>query len=307
MSLRSLGFAIAVGSFVLVGCKRDPVGASKGDGATALADGGKPKSGPVNELPIPKETVEMTINADHRPEYTGLVGVVEGTVYVTGDPAPPSMGKNFDRCPEAAAVYSKTFREGPPLPNGSRPLADAAVGITGYGVGDNRFVVSEKRPTETLTISNCAFGARTVAMTFGQALEVKNVSAATIPLYAPYFENQPSTAVLIATQGGDPIRLYPKSLGRYRLLDRLGNTWLEADVYVSGNPLHTVTDVKGHYRVEGVPVGKLNLEAFHPAIAVQFKKEVEIRDGVVTTMDITIANDKAAVQPPSHPLKPLMK
>ncbi|HEX4516675.1 MAG TPA: carboxypeptidase-like regulatory domain-containing protein [Polyangiaceae bacterium] len=293
-------FAIVVGSSSVLGCKTDPIHPASSDGATALADAA-PKPGPVNALPIPKDLVEKTVNPNKLPEYKGATGVVEGTVYVTGDPAPPTMGKNFDRCPAAADVYGKTFREGPPLPNGSRVLADAVLGVTGY----SGFIVAEKQPAKRISIHNCAFSQRTVDMTFGQALEVKN-DGGQGPLFAPDFENQMAPAVMIATPGGDPVKLYPKQPGRYRLVDRVGNAWLDADVFVTVTPLHTTSDVKGHYRIEGVPVGNLHLNAWHPAIAHAWDKEIEVKDGVVTTVDVSIVNDKPAKQPPPANLKPVL-
>jgi hypothetical protein len=293
-------FAIVVGSSMLVGCKTNPIRPGSGDGATALADAA-PKPGPVNALPIPKEFVDKTVNPSNLPEYKGPVGVVEGNVYVTGDPAPPTMGKLFDRCPAAADVYAKTFREGPALPNGSRALADAVLGVTGY----SGYIVAEKQPAKQIIIHNCAFSQRSIDMTFGQALEVRNDGGGG-PLFAPDFENQPSPAVMIATPGGDPVKLYPKQPGRYRLIDRVGNAWLDADVFVSVTPLHTTSDVKGHFRIEGVPVGKLKLSAWHPAIAHQWEKEIDVKDGVVTTIDVSIVNDKPAAQPPPHNAKPLL-
>ncbi len=300
MSFRSLAVAIAVGSVALSACKTNAAQPPKTDGATALADAGQKKPGPVNELPIPKDVVEKAVNPDHLPEYSGPTGVVEGNVYVTGDEAPPMMGKNFDKCPAAASVYSKAFREGPPLPNGSRLLADAVLGVTGYSGA----IVAEKTPTKQVAISNCAYSARSVDLTFGQALLVKNENAG--PMFAPDFENQTSPAVMMATPNGDPVRLYPKRPGRYRLIDRVGNNWLEADVFVSVTALHTTSDVKGHYRIEGVPTGKMQLHAWHPAIAHAFEKDVDVRDGVVTTVDVTIPNDKPAAQPAPHNLKPIL-
>jgi hypothetical protein len=301
MSVRKLVFAIAVGSIALPSCKNDAARPAGGDGATTLA-AASVKPGPVNVLPVPKDEVEKTVNPTHLPEYQGPTGVVEGTVWVTGDPAPPVLGKTFDRCPAAADVYSKAFREGPPLANGARELADAVLGVTGY----TGYIVAEKKPAKQIAIHNCAFSQRSVDMTFGQALEVRN-DGGQGPLFAPDFENQISPAVMIATPAGDPVKLYPKKPGRYRLIDRVGNSWLDADVFVSVTPLHAVSDVKGHYRIEGVPVGKLKLNAWHPAIAHGFDKEIEVRDGVVTTVDVTILNDKPAKQPPSQPPKPILQ
>jgi hypothetical protein len=210
------------------------------------------------------------------------------------------MGKNLDKCPSAAAVYSKTFREGAPLADGSRPLADAVLGVTGY----TEYVVSEKQPAERVTIKDCAYSARSVAMTFGQVLEVQNDHAG--PMFAPDLENQSSPAIMMATPGGDPVRIYPKKPGRYRLIDRVGSSWLEADIFVSVTPLHAVSDVKGHFRIEGVPVGKLKLHAWHPAIESAVEKDVEVKDGVVTNIDMSIVNDKPAPRPVEKNTRPIL-
>ncbi len=302
MLVRSLAFAIAVGSVALAGCRNDAVPATHTQSATALADAGAAKKpGPVNELPIPKDVVAKTVNPTHLPEYSGPTGVVEGTVYVTGDPAPPMMGKNFDKCPEGAQTYSKSFREGPDV-GGKRALADVIVAITGYGT--NAYYLPEKNPSKLLSISHCAYGARTVDMTFGQALEVKNEGSAS--MFAPDFENQTSPAIMVATVGGDPVRLYPKRPGRYRLVDRMGYSYLEADVFVLYQPLHTVTDLEGHFRIEGVPVGKLKVNAEHPAIEGSTSEDIDVKDGVVTKVTLTIPNLKAAARPPSRDLKPVL-
>jgi len=300
-------FAIAVGGALAVlslgGCHNAASssggGGSSTDGATTLADAGHAQHGPVNELPIPKETVDSTVNPTHLPTYTGATGVVEGTVWVTGDAAPPLMGKNFDKCPAAAAVYGKTFREGAGEPPGKRNLADAIVGVTGF-----KDFVPEKKPSKQITIANCAYSARTIDMTFGQALEVKNDNAG--PMFAPQFENQLDPAIMIATPQGDPVRLYPRSPGRYRLIDRVGSSWLEADVYVLLQPLHAVTDVAGHFRIEGVPVGKLKVGVTHPAIEGQVQQDVEVKDGVVSTVELTLPNVKPAARPATRNLKPVI-
>jgi len=268
---------------------------------TALADGGAAaKPGPIDVIPVPKDVVEKTVNPGHLPEYKGPTGVVEGTVYVSGDPAPPMMGKNFDKCPEGADFYAKTFREGKEV-DGKRPLADAIVAVTGYGPG---YYVAEKNPSKVLPISHCTYGARTVDLTFGQSLDVKNEGSA--PMFAPDFENQSSPAIMVATLGGDAVHLYPKHPGRYRLIDRLGYSYLEADVFVLYQPLHAVSDIAGHFRIEGVPVGKMKIGVEHPAIAGQQSQDVEVKDGVVTKVSFTIPNAKAAVRPPSRDVKPVL-
>lgn len=296
-----VAIAIAVGmlSAGCDGCKHEesaqipPPLADGGEAATGLATAAPTG---VAVLPIPSASVIAALNPGGLPPYSGPTGSVEGDVRVTGDPAPATMGKSFVPCPEAAAVYGKQFRDGPARPDGSRALADAivAVRMTGGGI-----FVPEKNEAQLVTIDKCAYSARTVVLTFGQRLEVKNLAdPASKKLYAPTFENQGAPALMIAPPGGDAVKLYPKQMGRYRLVDKIKNDWLEADVFVIGHPLHGVSDVAGHYRVDGIPVGKRTVNASHPAIpGGGVDSEVEIRANVVTRLDVTLPYTKAAPPP----------
>jgi len=316
MRVRTLSIATAVGTLALLGahlgCRTQPNPAPALADATPLASAAV-EAGPVtpmNATPFPSAQVANAVNPAHLPPYAGPTGVVEGTIFVTGDPSPPLMGKNFTACPEAAKTYAKYFREGAPLANGARPLIDAIVGITGYA----GYFVPERNESERIYIRDCAYSTRTVVLTMGQALEVQNKSAGLF-MYAPELENQPHPALMMATQNGDPVRLYPAQIGRYRLIDRAKNDWMEADVYVIGHPLHAVTDEQGHYRIEGVPVGKLKIAAQHPAIFTlpdagnleqDIRADVEVQSGIVTHVDLTIPFVKVAPRPPPREHKPIL-
>jgi len=291
--------AILVGTLALGcdGCKGDsgsngvkPTGSAD---ATALAPSG---SAPVTVIPVPSASVLKTLNPGDLPVYDGATGIVEGTLLVSGDPAPPAMGRSFEKCPAAKDVYAKQFREGTPRPDGNRPLADAIVAIE---MATSGLFVPERREAELLTVSDCTPSARTVVLTYGQRLEVKNASPdATKRTFAPQFENWPEHALMLATPGADPVRLYPKALGRYRLVDRAGQDWFEADVFVIGHPLHAVTDLAGHFRIEGVPVGKRKVDVRHPAIDAHVVKEIDVKQNVVEKVDLVLPNTRPAVAPP---------
>lgn len=300
MPRSAVSIAILVGT-VSLGCgsckggdsgSTAQVGAEAGDAATPLA-----ASTGLTVLPIPSASVLKLLNPGDLPAYSGATGSIEGDVFVTGDPAPAEMGKSFTRCPEAAAMYAKQFREGEPKPDGSRALADAMVAVQLLGTG---IFVPEKNEAQLVTIDNCSYSARTVVLTYGQRLEVKNLAApATQKIYAPDFENAPSYALMIAPPGADAVKLYPKQIGRYRLVDKMKNDWMEADVFVIGHPLHAVSNAVGHFRLDGVPVGKRTVNFFHPAIGGEgVNQEVEVRANVVAKIDATIPFTKPKAAPP---------
>ena len=318
MRLRRLSIATTVGTVALLGaylgCRTQPNAAPETPDATplAFASAGVEAGAitPMNATPFPSAQVANAVNPSHLPPYTGPTGVVEGTIFVTGDPSPPLMGKDFAKCPEASKMYGKAFREGTPLANGARPLADAMVGITGYA----GYYVPEKNESLRIYIRDCAFSTRTIVLTLGQALEVQNKSAGVF-MYAPELENQPHPALMMAPPTGDAVRLYPAQIGRYRVIDRAKNDWMEADVYVIGHPLHAVTDEQGHYRIEGVPVGKLKIAAQHPAIMTNpdagnleqdMRTDLDIQSGIVTHVDLTIPFAKIASRPPPRDRKAVL-
>src|SRR5581483_8475199 len=277
MRLFLLSIAIFVGG--CGSCKGgetgNPQGASPDSSSSATTLASAAPSQGLTVLPIPSASVLKMLNPNDLPAYNGPVGSIEGDVFVTGDPAPAEMGKSFTACPEAASLYAKQFRDGPPRADGSRPLADAIVAVQLVGTG---LFVPEKNESVLVTIDQCSYSTRTVVLTYGQRLDVKNLAdPATKKLYAPEFENAPSYALMIATPGADPVKLYPKSVGRYRLVDKIKNDWMEADVFVIGHPLHAVSNAVGHFRLDGVPIGKRTLNFFHRAIPGEgVNKDVEV-------------------------------
>jgi hypothetical protein len=233
--------------------------------------------------PIPQELVDAVVNPQHLPKCSGATGSVEGTILVIG---PPSPERKIDasNCPAALDTYRKLFREGTPAqPNGPRPLADAVVIAVGYA----GCYIPESAPAKKVTISaNCAYPTRTITMTFGQRLEVANQSK--FP-FAPTIESQESPAVMMAAplEMGDPVRLYPRVPGHSAMGDFM-QPFVQQDLYTLRYPLHTVSDLSGHYRIDGVPVGKMSVRALHPTVGSEAANPVDIKPNVVAKMDITL-------------------
>jgi hypothetical protein len=255
------------------GCsKAQPTVADAAPIATTIPD-----AAPLNAAPVSTALVAKALNPDNLPAYAGPTGSVEGTITITGDP-PPETPKDFKRCPDGVKEYGHAFREG--QAGGRRWLADANLSITGY----SGYFVQPKGEAEELTIKDCGFERRTVTMTFGQRLEVKNL---TKEYWTPKLEPAQTTVMMMATPHGDSVKLYPKEPGHYRIVDH-DRKYATADLYVLRYALHGTSRVGGAFRIDGVPVGKMKLIASHPALSDVQTKDIEIKDGVVTRMDFEL-------------------
>jgi hypothetical protein len=259
-------------------------------------------AGPMNALPIGAASVAYVVNPGNLPSYDGPTGSVEGTVFVKGPPSPDVPNLDVRACPAALDTYGKVFREGPARPDGTRPLGDAVVAVTGY----EGFFIPEKQEAQRLAISaSCGYPTRTIATTFGQRLEFVNDSK--FP-FAPYLEDAFQPAVMIAPpeRNGEPVKLYPPQAGYFTLKDRL-QPFVRGDVYVMRQPLHAVTNVAGYYRIDGVPVGKLKVGARLPALnppANEAQVDVDVRPNVVQKIDIVLTYTPPAPKDAGTPKAP---
>jgi len=229
-----------------------------------------------------KANVDAVVNPNGLPAYAGPKGSVEGIVTVEG---PPSGNLPLDSkaCPASIDMYGKLFREGPSdKPGGPRPLADAVVVVTGYA----GYYLPETQDVVKLTISGCAYPSRTLAVTYGQRLEIGNDTKL---LFAPFLDEVSTPAIMgiPPSGGGEPIKIYPQRAGRFTITDKL-QPFVREDLYVFRHPLHAVTDRAGHYRIDGVPVGSLKVGIYHPGVNAQAELPVQILENVVQPVDATL-------------------
>jgi hypothetical protein len=279
--------ACAVVSAASLGCaRREPSSAAISGSATAASpapDAAAPEESTAVTSPIPKELVDRTLNPNQLPVYDGPTGSVEGTILVIGPPSPDAR-IDTRSCPAALDTYGKVFREGTPAtPDGPRPLADAVVIAVGYG----GYYLAEKSPVKSVKVNvNCGYPERSITMTYGQRLEVANASK--YP-FSPMIDTDPSPAVMMAAPlgAGDPIRLYPRRPG-HSVMGDLMQSYVREDLYVLRHPLHAVSGIDGHYRIDGVPVGKMSVAAQHPTVGSQAQAPVTIEAGVVAKADLTL-------------------
>jgi hypothetical protein len=239
------------------------------------------EAGTLNATPLPTASVAAAVNPDKLPAYTGPTGSVEGTVTVIGDPA-PATPQDFSRCPDAEKIWGHAFREGPRGAKGERPLADAIVVVTGY----KGFYLPEKQEAAAISIEGCGYTTRTLTMTFGQRLEIKNL---TQDFWSPVLEPRPSPVLMMATPRGDAVRIYPKTPGHHLLIDR-DRHYVVVDVWAFLHPLHASSALTGYYRIDGLPVGKVKVQSTHPNIDGNAEADLTVVAGVVHKVDLVIKN-----------------
>jgi hypothetical protein len=266
----TLAFALTLGAAsagAVAGCRCQ----SEGPRVEAL-----PSALPAG-IPVSASVIASVLNPFKAPRYEGPVGAVVGVVRVEGD-APPALGGRAPppACPAAQAAYSHLFRKGP-----AGQLADAIVGVTDYPG-----YLLPRGDAVRATVRECAYSARTYTLTFGQRLEVANEDPK--ERYLPRLEGSRYVSQMFAMPGGDAVKLYPTEPGRYALIDDLNHPWMHADVFVLKYPAHAVTRVDGTFRVENVPAGKARVHAGHPMIAEGTSREIEVRAGEETKVELTL-------------------
>jgi hypothetical protein len=217
-------------------------------------------------LPDP-ELISSFVNPNREQPYSGPTGTVRGRVLVKGDKAPDvpqAIAKIPESCPASAReAYGKLFREGP-----GRSLADVLVAVTGY-----KGYVPEHAPAQQIDAKDCFFGTRTVALTFGQRLDVSSKDKET---YIPELLGEHGQPQMVATPGNPtPSPLYPTHVGRYVLIDDL-KLFMTADVLVVKFPTHAVTGLDGKFEIKGVPVGSVRVNALLPTTGATLERDVTV-------------------------------
>lgn len=248
----------------------------------------KPAAPVASGLPAPVEEVSRTVNPQNLPPYAGPTGNVRGVVTASGDQAPPTpehLAKIKGACPEAREAYAHLFREGM-----LRNLADVLVAVTGYSG-----YLPAKEPKQTVAARGCAFSTRTVALTFGQALDVVSKDS---EAYVPTLLGSKMTAQLLALPGGAPSTLYPPAPGHYLLSDSI-KVFMVADVFVVSYPTHDVTGLDGRYEIDGIPVGKARISALLPSTRAVVEKDIDIKAGETLELPLSLNFDAKTLAPPA--------
>jgi len=189
------------------------------------------------------------------------------------------------RCDDARAFYGKAFREGP-----GRELGDVLVAVTGY-----KGYVPVQESSTKVVMRGCALQSRTIAMVFGQGLDVQNRGG---EAFMPRLVGSDQVALVVALPGGDPVRLFPSHVGRY-LLDDASHGYVRADVFVLKFPTFAVTGIDGKFEIKGIPVGQVTVSAHLPITQKTVDQQVSIVAGEAKEIELTIPFDKSTFVAPA--------
>lgn len=260
----------------LFACDKDPEPAA-GAAPTQSALPAPVASG----LPGDPKRVSGVVNPKNEKPYEGPTATLRGVVRAAGDaPSPhPELLKNIpSECAKARDYYGYAFREGP-----QRELESALVTVIGY-----QGYVPEKDPVVRLEAKDCSWGTQTIALTYGQSIEIVSADKNS---YVPELLGSKMKTQLVAT----PFRkgtatLYPPAPGRYVLVDNL-RLFMTAEVLVLKYATHDVTGADGRYEISGIPPGKVKVNALLPTTGAVEEREVVLKAGEATELDLTLAFD----------------
>jgi hypothetical protein len=240
----------------------------------------KPAAPVASGLPGSLDHVSKAVNPENKPAYAGPTGTVRGVVIAVGDSAPVAtahLQQIKGACPEAREIYGHVFREGM-----ARSLADVLVAVTGY-----QGYVPEKEPKQTVAARGCAFSTRTIALTYGQTIDVVSKDR---EAYVPNLLGSRMKAQMLALPGGVGSTLYPPEPGHYVLTDDM-KLFMMADVFVVKYSTHDVTGLDGAYEISGIPVGKARISALLPSTEAVVEKDIEIKAGETLQLPLELPFD----------------
>lgn len=217
-----------------------------------------------------RESAEKALNPKGLPVYSGAVGSVSGVVRVSGDAPPlvPEMVSKLDQLPpesclRARELHQRLYRQGV-----DRSLADVLVTVTEY-----QGYLPARGDTVRVEARGCAFDARILAMTYGQHLDVFNFDGQG---YMPRLVGTATYALRVALPGGPPVPVFAPKPGQYMLVDQTRD-YMRSDLFVLNYPTFDVTGLDGKFSISGVPVGKVKVSAYSPALGKVVEQTVEVK------------------------------
>ncbi len=288
-------FTVVIAAFlasVTIGCGKTDDGANKGSGSkppTAPDNGGSTTVKSIDAAQAVKAGAIGEPVVFSKPKPTGPVGIIKGTIKLTGEPP-----------------------ERKPLRRGSDPFCaktevlDETV-IVGEGGGLQNVLVRIKPggapafvPPETARVDqqDCMYRPRVQGAVVGGKLAINNVDQTSHNVHVRsqkwddpsddrqiFNRAQPAGTPAINTgfRDWEVVRLKCDS-----------HSWMSGYIILSDNPFFATTDENGEFSIDQVPVGEVELQIWHELYGVKTVK-VTVKDG--SEAPVEVAFDAEADNP----------
>ena len=168
---------------------------------------------------------------------------------------------------------------------GGKPAIGAVVSIEGLSNAQLKAQMSRYKPQKRMIDQrNLRFIPSVVAIMVGESVD---------------FPNNDKTWHNVYSKGGAndfDLGLYPPGKTRIKKFDKPGvsrilcnaHPDMEAFVVVKDHPFFSVTDNRGNYQIENVPLGKVRVETWYPNLEVRSETVEIVRDGEVFALNVDL-------------------
>ena len=168
---------------------------------------------------------------------------------------------------------------------GGKPATGAVISIEGLSKEQLKTQMSLHQPQKrTIDQRNLKFIPTVVAVMVGESVD---------------FPNNDKSWHNVYSKGGAndfDLGLYPPGKTRSKKFDKPGvsrilcnaHPDMEAFVVVKDHPFFSVTDNRGNYQIENVPLGKVRVETWYPNLEVRSETVEIVRDGEVFALNVDL-------------------
>lgn len=213
----------------------------------------------------------------------GTLRLADGAELAQYPESPTVGGPGRPALPEACT---------PPQQSDRVPVQEASGGgLTGVlvALADFDRHVDHEPETHRLTIEDCRLTPRLVVATRGDTLVLRNDTD------YPFMPDL-GTGMLQGLLHEEERELELGQGGVRTLMCGFAAPCGRAEIVTLYHPLHTISDARGHYRIEGVPAGEeLRVNAWHPLYQ-EANETVTLRSGETRTIDLVLS--PAEIQAP---------
>ncbi|MFQ5733827.1 MAG: hypothetical protein ACE5KM_17960 [Planctomycetaceae bacterium] len=167
-------------------------------------------------------------------------------------------------------------------------LAEAVVALSGKGL--KKLAPSHRPATAVVDQKNFTFIPETTAIRAGDRVKFLNSDKQLHNVQAFHLIHSFNVNM---RAGGSHVETFKGATG-LRLPYRIGCVYhsaMRAWIFVLDHPYFQVTGKDGTFRLQNVPPGKYKLELKHPAGDLRWSRDVEVKAGAITRIDIRLSPD----------------